>query len=206
MKKPIVIALAGAGGGVAVALVLFMFVLGGSSSAQPVAEPTPVPTGGKLGPHITLQDRVFNLQGSTAAPVYLKLQTVIEFQTTSAEWAHVLNGCVATLPTTFPADAMVSIVPGTIEPHPVAPSEGGPAVDPCAAQEQKLLDEFDHEIGTGRQLIEDAVTSIVTSHTPADIATSAGKDALKAEIKQAVERLIPEPPVTRVLFTDFITQ
>lgn len=205
MKKPVMLAVAGVGG-VAVALVLYMFVLGGHSSAQPAVEATPVATGGRLGPHITLAQRVFNLQSSSSAPVYLKLQTVIEFETTSAVWARVLRGCVAVLPASVPDGALVSAMPGGTPPRAVAPPQGGPAVNPCVAEEQRLLEEFDHEIGTGRQLIEDAVTTIVTRHTPADIATPQGKEALKAEIKEAVEHLIPEPPVVRVLFTDFITQ
>ena len=80
------------------------------------------------------------------------------------------------------------------------------AVDPCTAKEQKLQAEFEHEIGTGRALIEDAVLTVVSRRTVADVSTPEGKEALKADIKKAVEKIIHEPKVTRVLFTNFITQ
>ena len=66
--------------------------------------------------------------------------------------------------------------------------------------------EFEHEIGTGLQLIEDAVTTVVTGHSVSEIVTPEGKEALKAEIKAAVDELIHEPHVHRVLFLNFITQ
>ena len=210
MSRSILLAIAGVVSGVAVALALFVFVFNGGSNsgpAQPAAAPTPVQVNGKLGPHITLADRVFNLQSAPTAPVYLKLQTIVEFETTSAAWAKVLHGCAAVLPSPFAdAGALVSAVPGGRAEPAVAVPEGASAAGPCAAEEQRLLDQFSQEIGTGRQLIEDAITTIVTRHTSADIATPEGKDALKAEIKKAVEQLIHEPHVTRVLFTNFITQ
>ena len=209
MSRSILLAIAGVVGGVTVALALFVFVFNGGSKsdAAPAASPTPVQVNGKLGPHITLADRVFNLQSPLTSPVYLKLQTIVEFETTSAAWAKVLHGCAAVLPSPFAdAGALVSAVPGGRAEPAVAVPEGASAAGPCAAEEQRLLDEFAREIGTGRQLIEDAVTTAVTRHTAADLSTPGGKDALKAEIKKAVEQLIPEPHVTRVLFTNFITQ
>ncbi len=78
----------------------------------------------------------------------------------------------------------MSAAPGGRAEAAVAVPEGGSAANPCAAEEQRLLDEFAREIGTGRQLIEDAVTTAVTRHTAADLSTPGGKDALKAEIKK----------------------
>jgi Flagellar basal body-associated protein FliL len=175
--KTIVIALVGVLGGGAVAAGLFFFVFKPGDSG-PVVEPTAVAVPGKLGPHITLAARVFNLRSEPGKPpVYLKLETLIEFETTEASWARVLRGCVE--------------------------KAGG---SPCKAEEAALLHEFDEEIGTGRRLIEDAVTTIVSAKTLSEVSSPEGKEKLRAEIMHAVEELIPHPHVVRVLFTDFVTQ
>jgi flagellar basal body-associated protein FliL len=174
-----------AGGGLALAggigAALFFFVFSGSGSseatAEPTAEATPVHVEGKLGPRIVLESRVFNLRTEPGEPAtYLKLETVIEFETSSEEWGFVLHGCVA---------------------------EGAAG---CLAEEERLLHEFDEEIGSGRTLIEDAVTSIVTAKSLVEISTPEGKEALRAEILHAVKDAVPEPHVVRVLFTDFVSQ
>lgn len=183
MSKTVILAIVGvvlgaaaAGGGF-----FFFFKPGGGGDALPTPEPTPVVVEGKLGPHITLESRVFNLRADAGRPpVYLKLEAIIEFETTDEEWAHVLHGCVA--------------------------SAEGPSVSPCLAKETELLHHFEEEIGTGRKLIEDAVTTIVTSKTLDEVSSPAGKEHLREEIKHAIEELIPHPHVTRVLFTDFVTQ
>ena len=203
MSKTIIIAVGGVVAVVAVALGTFVFVFGsGRSSAEANAEATPVHVAGKLGPRITLQDRVFNLQGAGSVPVYVKMQTVIEFETTSREWAKVLRGCVAA-PRSVSAP-LVSSIPRAADDAPL--DFEGAKTDPCTAAEEKLLEEFAREIGTGRQLVEDAVLMVVSKRTAAEISTPEGKEALKTEIKKAIEKVIPEPKVTRVLFTNFITQ
>jgi len=209
LKKPWVVGLAGTVAGVAVALAVFTFVLGGdgSEAAAPPVNRTPVATEGKLGPHLVLADRVFNLISPPTSPVYLKLETVIEFQTTDERWAHVLHGCVATFEVMpEPLVSLVPFVPRSASG--VSPASGGieGGGSACQTEELALLAEFDAQIGTGRQLVEDAVTSIVTSKAPEDLATTDGKEALKAEIQAAVQERLPGVVVTRVLFTNFITQ
>lgn len=71
---------------------------------------------------------------------------------------------------------------------------------------EERLGEFNEEIGTGRQLIEDAVTTIVSGKSISEVSTTAGKAALREEIRGAVAALIEKPPVRRVLFTNFIVQ
>ena len=209
LTKPPVLAGGGALVGIAVAAAIYFLVLGGGGAAvalEPTPEPTPVFSEGKLGPRLTLDDRVFNLV--SAVPVYVKIQTVIEFETLDEHWAEVFSGeCGAIWPVTE-GTRMVSSAPGA------APSAGGAgpntqsgsALPPCQALEEELLHEFELEIGTGRQLIEDAVTTLVSAKTAEELATTAGKDALKEEIRRAVEHLIEEPRVTRVLFLNFIMQ
>ncbi len=212
MNKPIVLGVGGALVGVLVAFAVFTFVLGGGGAAPVVAAPPtePVNVAGKLGPHLTLGDRVFNLMPESASDrAYLKLQAVIEFETYDEQWQYVLEGCghndhAARLGAS--GDLMVSAVPGAGVARAEDASSGGEAVDPCEAQRRALMAEFEHEIGTGLQLIEDAVTSVVTGHTASEVVTPDGKEALKAEIKEAVNHLIHEPHVHRVLFLNFITQ
>jgi len=205
LSKTIIIAVGGVVAGVAVALGIFMFLLGGDSKAaeEPVV---PIRAEGRLGPHIKLSDRIYNLQSPAGAQAYVKMAAIIEFETpieTTKEWASVFKGCAARL--SPPAPVRLA----SIDPVPAAASvldETGETVDPCVAKEHALQEEFEHEIGTGISLIEDAVLTTVSRRTVADVSTPEGKEALKADIKKAVEKIIHHPKVTRVLFTNFITQ
>jgi hypothetical protein len=185
--KVLMIAGGGLLAGIGVAAALYMFVLGGGGdgealalSTEPTPEPTPVVVEGKLGPHIVLEDRVYTLRSPAEDPRYVRLQIVIEFETFAEEWEHVLHGCV------FVAE------------------EGD--VSPCKALENELLHEFEEEIGTGKALIEDAITSVVSAKSYEDLATFEGREELRAEILHSVGELIHEPKVTRVLFLEFLTQ
>jgi flagellar basal body-associated protein FliL len=208
MKMPLILAILGAVVGIVVSLALYVFVFGGGSSgAQVAAVPTAVPTvvniPGKLGPHITLDDRIFNLR--SAVPAYLKMQTIIEFETTDPRWARVLRGCVMNL-TPLAGPLYASAAPGGagVGASRTGGTEAGGSA--CEAEEHKLQAEIAEEIGTGRQLIEDAITTIVSAKTPEELASPEGKEALKGEILHAVQELLEEQTVTRVLFVNFITQ
>ena len=51
------------------------------------------------------------------------------------------------------------------------------------------------------------MTSIVSGKQQIDVATPAGKQRLKDEIRETVQKILGEEPrVARVLFTNFITQ
>ena len=213
MNKPIILGIGGAVVGVVVAFAAFTFLMGGGGETVVAAPPTePVNVAGKLGPHLTLTDRVFNLlpeQGSDKT--YIKLQTVVEFETYDERWAYVLGGCGgeahgAIFSGGATGDLMVSAVPAGSAAPLADRTSGGETVDPCEAEEHALMTEFEHEIGSGMQLIEDAVTTVVTGHTASEIASPEGKEALKEEIKHAIDELIHEPKVHRVLFLNFITQ
>jgi flagellar basal body-associated protein FliL len=206
LSKTIIIAVGGVVAGVAVALGIFMFVLGGgeTKAEEPVV---PIRAEGRLGPHITLADRIYNLQSPPGSPAYLKMQAIIEFETpekSTKKWAHVFKGCVVIAESQQP-ERLVSLRP--VPPaEPALDAAGGPKIDPCVAEEQKLQADFEQDIGTGRLLIDDAVLAVVSRRTVADLSTVEGKEALKTDIKKAVEKLISKPKVTRVLFTNFITQ
>lgn len=211
MNKPIVLGIGGALVGVVVAFAAFTLLMGGGAEPVVAAPPTePVNVSGKLGPHVTLTDRVFNLLPESGSDkTYLKLQAVIEFETFDPRWEYVLAGCghdAHGAALGVAGDLMVSSVPGAASAAPLEGAASGPAVDPCEAERTALMTEFEHEIGTGLQLIEDAVTTVVTGHTVSEVVTPEGKEILKAEIKAAVDELIHEPHVYRVLFVNFITQ
>jgi hypothetical protein len=134
------------------------------------------------------------------------MQTIIEFETTDTRWAYVLSGCVANIaPARGPLYA--SAAPGGAglgAPRTrAAESAGG---SKCDAEEAKLQAEFHEEIGSGLQLIEDAVTTIVSAKTAEEISSPQGKEALKEEIRVAVGEILEHHQVTRVLFVNFITQ
>ena len=205
LARPALFTLGGVLAGAAVALGA-AFVLDWRS-APPLPAPdetTPVATGRRLGPRLELEERVFNLQNTTArGATYLKLQTVIEFQTSDPRWARVINGCVRSSPFPMPMVAEAGALPFLDVRAPDVEAAG----DPCVAEEEELLDEFGVEIGSGRQLIEDAVTLIVTTKSSDWLATAEGKEELKQEIQRATEDILgDEFIVTRVLFTAFIMQ
>ena len=210
LKKPAVLAIGGALVGVIVMALVYTFVLGGGSTtaAEPTPEPTVIRSSGKLGPRLTLADRVFNLVSPASAPVYAKIETVIEFETTDARWGEVFDGCGGGHSRAIEDNPQraVSARPSDLIPSAAPATASGPEVSPCVALEEELLHEFEEEIGTGIQLIEDAVTLIVSSKTPDEVTTTAGKEALKEEIQHAIEEIIHEPHVSRVLFLNFITQ
>ena len=92
LKKPLPLAL----GGVAIAAVAaaaFLFLgSGGSDAVEDEAaaeEPATVQVAGKLGPHITLADRVFTLLSPVDSPRYAKLQIVLEFATEDPTWFEI---------------------------------------------------------------------------------------------------------------------
>ena len=172
LKQPKMLA---AGGGVLViviAVLAYFFVLGGSGSAEEGAEAAeseaseqaaPVHVEGKLGPHSTLQDRVYTLSGPPETPRYAKLQIVLEFETDDPTWFEI----------------------------------SGEALE-------ARLEAFSDELPLA--LIEDAVTTAVSTKSVEDISSTAGKDSLRDDIRSALAELIPEHQVRRVLFVSFITQ
>ena len=184
-KKVLIIAGGGLFAVIGVAAALYMVVLGGGEEAvafstEPTPEPTPVVVEGKLGPHVLLEDCVYTLRSPAQDPRYVRLMIVIEFATFDQEWAHVLHGCV------FASE--------------------GDDVGPCKALENELLHEFEEEIGTGRSLIEDAITTIVSARTYEELSGPEGREELRAEMVHTIGELIHEPEVTRVLFLEFLTQ
>lgn len=217
MKKPLIFGVAGLIAAAGIGFAVFTFVLGGKSDPAEAAahEPAgPVNVPGKVGPRVTTADRVFNLKSPANDPKYLKMQATIEFETADPLWGWVLGGCKGKQPKPAKHAAalasasapMVSADPSSLrEARPEVDDEG--AVEPiCIATEKTLMAHFEEELGTGKSVIEDIVTTVVTRHTFDEISSLNGKEKLKAEIQEAIEQVMHEPKVVRVLFTNFVSQ
>ena len=171
LSKPILLAAGGLVVAAVAAAAMFLFMgLSGSDGSTADGEEqaapeeiTPVHVEGKLGPHITLDDRVFALVSSVEAPRYVKLRIVLEFETEDPSWFE-LSG-----------EALVL-----------------------------RLEEFAEEVPI--VLIEDAITTTVSRKSADDLASPEGRETLRQEIRDAVTAMLGEPPVRRVLFTNFVTQ
>lgn len=219
MKKPLIFGVVGLLVAVGVGFGLFTFVLGGEGDAAEAAHepPTPVNIPGKVGPRITTTDRVFNLKSPATNPKYLKMQATIEFETADPLWGWVLGGCkgkqpkpakhaAETPPALLPASTeMVSADPSIV--REVRDYDAEAAAEPiCIATEKHLIAQFEEELGTGKSVIEDIVTTVVTRHSFEEISSPDGKEKLKQEIQHAIEQVMHEPKVVRVLFTNFVSQ
>lgn len=216
MKKPLIFGIAGLLAVAGIGFVVFTFVLGGKGDpAEAAHEPlAPVNVPGKVGPRITTADRVFNLKSPANDPKYLKLQATIEFETTDPLWGWVLGGCKGKQPKPVKQGAALSPVTAPMvsadlsllrEARAEVDEEG--AVEPiCVATEKTLVAHFEEELGTGKSIIEDIVTTVVTRHTFDEISSIEGKEKLKHEIQEAIGQVMHEPKVVRVLFTNFVSQ
>lgn len=114
---PLVVLMLGAAGGGA-----FMLLAPAGSSEEGEEVPTPEPTAvhveGRLGPHITLEDRIFTLRSPVSQLRYAKVQIVLEFETEDASWFELsgeqleerLEEFDAELPRALIEDAVVTAV------------------------------------------------------------------------------------------------
>ncbi len=215
MTKIVLLGIGGFLAAAGVGFAVFTFVLGGAgnlAAAAPHAlEPVNVP--GKVGPRITTADRVLNLKSPANDPKYLKMQATIEFETVDPMWAWVLNGCKGKQPKpakhAAQAPASAPMVSADIFSIPRAAGEvdaEGTAEPLCVVTEKMLVAQFAEELGTGKSVIEDVVTTVVTHHTFEEVSSPDGKERLKREIEDAIEAVMPEPKVVRVLFTNFVSQ
>ncbi len=66
--------------------------------------------------------------------------------------------------------------------------------------------EFDKLLEPQAPLIDDAIISILAARTPGDISTPEGKQRLKSDIKEAINRLLGGEQVANVYFTQFVMQ
>lgn len=77
---------------------------------------------------------------------------------------------------------------------------------PKAEDYKKKQEELARELAKTMPAIEDALTTILSSRTVAEVTSVVGKDALRQELKQRLGQIIGEPPVRNVYFTQFIVQ
>lgn len=140
---------------------------------------------GKFGPTYVIKDRIVNL-ADPGGRRYLRFSVAIEFE------AH--TDAKAGVP---PGDNLVSFDSGRDQP--LQPVTGGAPKDPDK--------EFLASIKKYIPAIEDAVTTVLSSKTYADLASTEGKDQTKKEIKDRVQRVLGDAEhVTNVYFTEFVIQ
>ena len=195
---------------------VFTFVLGGARDvAEAAVHPAaPVNVPGKVGPRVTTADRVFNLKSPANDPKYLKMQATIEFETSDPLWGWVLGGCKGARPKPAkhaahqPASPVLMVSTDPSRRYGAEPDIDGEvaAETVCIATEKTLVAQFEEELGTGKSVIEDIVTAVVTHHTFDEVSSSGGKEGLKREIQEAIGQVMSEPKVVRVLFTNFVSQ
>jgi flagellar protein FliL len=87
-------------------------------------------------------------------------------------------------------------------------SWGGAEFRKAAAEERKKKQaEFDAILSPWLPAINDAVITLVSARSVADLSTAEGKQTMKADIKDQLNRLLGgEPQVENVLFTQFVMQ
>lgn len=155
-----------------------------AKTSKPAAAKTTIDPG-KFGPTYVMRDKIVNL-ADPGGRRYLRFTVAIEFE------AHTEEKASAPL-----ADSLVSFEPGRDLPR--QPVTGGASKDPDK--------DFLAAIKKYIPAIEDAVTTVLSSKTYADLASSEGKDQAKKEIKDRVQRLIGDAEhVTNVYFTEFVVQ
>ncbi len=70
---------------------------------------------------------------------------------------------------------------------------------------QKLA-EFEKSIAPNAPVIDDAIISLLSGRTSAEVGTPEGKVRLKNDIKETLNRLLGGDQVTNIYFTQFVTQ
>ena len=73
-------------------------------------------------------------------------------------------------------------------------------------QRQEKQAEFDKKIAPLVPLIDDAILTVLTARTSAELSTAEGKQRLKEEIKERLNRILGREQVTNVYFTQFVMQ
>jgi len=74
------------------------------------------------------------------------------------------------------------------------------------AEREAMRSEVIAEIDTRKPVIDDMLTSLLTSKSYEDIYNLDGKNRLRAEIQERLTQVLGEPQVIAVYFTEFIVQ
>ncbi len=74
------------------------------------------------------------------------------------------------------------------------------------AEREAMRNEVIAEVDARKPVIDDMLTSVLTSKTYEDIYNLEGKNQLRAEIQERLSQILGEPQVIAVYFTEFIVQ
>lgn len=84
---------------------------------------------------------------------------------------------------------------------------GAAELKKAGPEERKVKQaEFEKTLAPQAPLIDDAIISILAARSPSDISTSEGKQRLKNDIKDSLNRLLGGEQVSNVYFTQFVMQ
>ncbi|HEX2987227.1 MAG TPA: flagellar basal body-associated FliL family protein [Chloroflexota bacterium] len=75
------------------------------------------------------------------------------------------------------------------------------------AEERKAKQaEFDKKLAPQQPLIEDTIITVLASRTTTDVASPEGKQQLKADLKDSLNRALGGDQVANIYFSQFVTQ
>ncbi|MHB1159368.1 MAG: flagellar basal body-associated FliL family protein [Chloroflexota bacterium] len=75
-----------------------------------------------------------------------------------------------------------------------------------ADQRKEKQAEFERELAPRAPLIEDAIITILAARTAGDLSTPEGKQRLKTDLKDSLNRMLGGDQVSNVYFTQFVMQ
>lgn len=76
----------------------------------------------------------------------------------------------------------------------------------AAEERKKKQEEFDKTLAPQVPLIEDTIISVVSSRTTVDMASPEGKQRLKTDLKDSLNRALGGDQVTNIYFSQLVTQ
>lgn len=77
----------------------------------------------------------------------------------------------------------------------------------AVAEERKLKQaEFEKSLAPQQPLIEDTIITVLAARTTSDIATPEGKQKLKTDLKDSLNRVLGGEQVSNIYFSQFVTQ
>ncbi len=96
---------------------------------------------------------------------------------------------------------VLEFVPPEADPEakPVAAEGEGVAIDP-------LVEEFTMEVNARLPMINDTVITLLSSKSFEQLYTTEGKEALRHEIKEKIQSLMPHDTLLGVYFTEFVVE
>ena len=85
-------------------------------------------------------------------------------------------------------------------------AEAAPAEGEAAAAEDPAVTALTNEVNARLPMINDTVITLLSSKTFQDLYTSTGKEALRGELMQKLQAMMPDFEIIGVYFTEFVVE